>query len=582
MGFLIQAWNVQTPDDLKELGKNVVFDAFARVIPGVGTCKIMFDIGRGVVVVTVGYTFNQLNADLIDALYTGRAGRVNQGVEGKVAGELRDAVEAVLPETVVLRATDDAGKVSITVDQGGVYRHFFTKWSGARTKYYEVESRELIAGPGGRFVQSHDRLVRALQDAQNRDESGWFGQQTTRYKFDDKSLEEAMRAFAVEVRTLARPVTDKVISEMATRQFWSKGQDVIAEGLQQRLVNDVMASVMETWQTHRAEDLLARREVEYMSSLADVGTMALAIDRHRAGGEPMPEFELEVGANHDDLTAVFDGNEPIPFTCVLKSNRPAPSDVPDCVFEIKEDPYELPPDVKTPKPGTIVKQKVTIRAVLANGTVLAEKTLQIKVRLPDDLLAELKSANWIKFDTTMPNVHVVSEDFYDKRGKITWNGNQFTCTYDRQSEYDFKKVHYAEKQHVVFTGTVNSARKTVDIVLDSDYFQSKRRKELEALEGQPHKYGDVMHTISTQTLSHVESRAMPMGVRNVDAKSVFVEFTLSAAKAATANQASATFTTIEKDNDKQKKNVVKGSFGGSDNRLSVYYVRLVFVTRPQQ
>ena len=68
----------------------------ARVIPGVGTVKIFFDIERGIVNVTVGWALNQANAALVDALYTGEAGRTNEIAAGTVGGRIRDSGICVL------------------------------------------------------------------------------------------------------------------------------------------------------------------------------------------------------------------------------------------------------------------------------------------------------------------------------------------------------------------------------------------------------------------------------------------------------------------------------------------------------
>ena len=130
LGFLTQAVQVKTEEDLKLLGQNIIFDACARVIPGLAQAKVIFDIERGLVVVTVGYLINQANSDLIDARYTGEAGRLNDGTAGKAAGRIRDSGVCVLEAGVVVKEQDAKGNPRIAVNQPALFLGLFKQWLG--------------------------------------------------------------------------------------------------------------------------------------------------------------------------------------------------------------------------------------------------------------------------------------------------------------------------------------------------------------------------------------------------------------------------------------------------------------------
>jgi len=93
---------VKDEESLKALGQNLVFDAFGRVIPGLAHAKVLFDIERGLVTVTVGWALDEANTALIDALYTGEAGRLTEGAEGTVGG--RSAIQASASSTPSISA----------------------------------------------------------------------------------------------------------------------------------------------------------------------------------------------------------------------------------------------------------------------------------------------------------------------------------------------------------------------------------------------------------------------------------------------------------------------------------------------
>ena len=135
-------------------------------------------------------------------------------------------------------------------------------------------SRPVINGPPGKYLQAHDHLVQLIQDAYDKDEPGWFGQTATGYKFADKDLDKAMQLFTEFVRRQAEKDVGEVLAQLAPRQYLKDGEDVIAAGLVQRLTNDVMMGLVETWKTQRTEQMFARRQVEYMARLADLGAMA--------------------------------------------------------------------------------------------------------------------------------------------------------------------------------------------------------------------------------------------------------------------------------------------------------------------
>ncbi|MEI8195096.1 MAG: hypothetical protein WCI73_04225, partial [Phycisphaerae bacterium] len=493
MGFLIQAWQVKTAQDVKELGKNIIFDACQRVIPGLGTFKMIFDIERGLVVITVGYTINQLNADLIDALYTGEAGRTNDGMAGKVAGSIRDSGVCVLPKQLVLKKQDAKQAWQVSIDRSAVYRYYFQQWvsvaGGRQIEYDNLNGRQPLPGPAGNFLTAHDALVQKIQDAYDKDAPGWFGKTATGYKFDDKQLDSAFRAFREQVRPRALVATNTVINTLAPRQYFKDGEDVIAEGLRQRLVDDFLLGLVETWKTHRSEQMLAVRQVEYMAGVADKGLLAQGLYGTLPGGQPMPKFHLEVTVTPPpDASGVIDGSEPVALASVLRCRGPVPSDMSDVVVEVKDAPFELPPGESQIRPGLIVTQKMVVRAVAGggSGTVLDEVALTLKLRLPDDLITLLKAAKRVDITYNGPTSCSIS---YQNNGqarnlngrigvgadpvnfktpqpevKASWSGNSFTIDVDKP--YDKTEDggrHTVSRARTHLTGTLNLAKKTVSV-----------------------------------------------------------------------------------------------------------------------
>jgi len=391
LGFLIQAAEVKEEESLKSLGKNVLFDAFGRVIPGVAHAKILFDIERGLVTVTVGWALNQANTELIDALYTGAAGRLTNTAEGTVGGRIRDSGFCVLADKFVKKVTDKkTNKTSIQIDQTALYLLYYQKWiqgpAGREVPYDEVDSRPLIAGDAGKLLAAHDKLAKAILDIGADIEPSWFGPRQT-WK-DKAELDKAMAEYVKMISPLCKVDTDRVLSESAAREFIQNGRDVIADGLQQRLVSDVISGMIGLWQTHRMEIQYAKRQVQYMAGLADMQAMSESLAEPVTDG-PIPKCDIEVdlglGSRQKTAYTRYGG---LPISCRLKVDASMPPNIKD--IGINMEPLEFTCTNKAEYGKTtlmmvgIQKIRLVARTNKGEGDVLVDKTVEVPLTVDPD------------------------------------------------------------------------------------------------------------------------------------------------------------------------------------------------------
>jgi hypothetical protein len=470
LGYLMQASQVRTPKDLEALGQNLVFDALSRVIPGVAQAKIFFDIEKGLVVVTVGWALNQANADLIDALYTGEAGRLNDGTAGKAGGRIRDSGFCVLPAQLVQKVVDPKSKqTGIRVDQAGVYQSFFTQWvarpAGRDVPFDEINARPPVAGPAGALLAAHDALARALLEVGSEVEPAWFGERPA-YQDQDR-LDKAMKGFVDAFGPLCRKETDRVLAESAVRQFWQSDQDAIAEGLYQRLLGDLIGGMLGTWQTRRLEMQYARRQVERMAGLADLEAMASALAEPATDG-PMPAFDLVVDAGlvgREKTAQTRYGR--LALSVSLQAGDSVPPNMTDVGITLE--PLEF-----VPGPGNegfrrttmalsgIQKVRVVAKADQGRGRVLAEKVVDVPVAIYPDAMHLATLADRFRFelsgDSTITesyrdesrtseghesytvNIPFAGTDKPPHGVPVQWSGNQFTLSVEEEIAQPYENI----------------------------------------------------------------------------------------------------------------------------------------------
>ena len=383
LGFLIQAGQVRSESDVVELGKNVVFDAFTRIVPGVGQFKLAFDIEKGLVNITVGYTINQLNADLIDALYTGEAGRVNDGTAGKVAGRLRDSGFCVLDGKYVKQETDETTKkVSVVVQKVDLYEDSFRKFTGRDPYDKNTPTGERRAAA---VTRSHDELLRHLENQASSAEPAWFGQ-STNVKPSQEMIEAAMTSYHAALLEFTRPAVQGVLSESAVRQYMQNGKDQIEEGLVARYTQDILTGTISAWQTHQIERNQARREVESSANFADMNQFASSMVaetfKARNRSKEKAEYTLDVRLPGGGLDAEMDGDAPVPVQFALRSNTEAPVNVGDVFYEVVPGKISPPDNGKEYVAGEILTQEYLAKAV-CGSEVLAQAEFMLRVRVPE-------------------------------------------------------------------------------------------------------------------------------------------------------------------------------------------------------
>lgn len=381
LGFLIQAAEVKNENDLCELGKNVIFDAFCRLVPAAGTFKIAFDIEKGLVNITVGYTINRLNTDLIDALYTGAAGRLNENLDGKVAGQLRSSGFCVLEDGYVHKETDEkTKKESIVIDRPTMYVDYFKRFTG---RDYNDRATPIAEKRAANLAKYHDALIRLMANQAACQEPAWFGEQTTLKPTTEEML-QAMADYSKALEIFTRPAAQTVLNESAVREYIKDGKNVIEEGLVARFTQDMLLGTMATWQTKQIERNEAKREVESTANFADMSQMAKSIfEKLKPKKTEKPEYRLEVGVTGADLNEELDGSAPIPFRFILHGVGQAPSDAPTVAFEVDQGELSPPKNGKAYQSFERVKQEFTVRAVTDKGETLAEEKFRVTVVLPE-------------------------------------------------------------------------------------------------------------------------------------------------------------------------------------------------------
>lgn len=530
LGYMMQAAQVRDEAALTALGQNLIFDAFSRVIPGVAQARIIFDIQRGLVVVTVGWAINQANADLIDALYTGEAGRLSTAGSGTVGGRIRDSGFCVLPPELVRKVTDEKTRAqAIQVDQSGLYLRSYQQWvqgpAGREVPADEVNSRPLIAGPVGRLLAAHDNLAKAILDVGADVEPAWFGDAK---KWQDKDrLDQAMRAFVEAFGPLCRAETDRVLSESAVREYVVNGRDVIADGLQQRMLADLIGGMIGTWQTRRLEMQYARRQIEHMAGLADMQAMAEALADPVVDGA-MPAFDIVVDAGTT-------GRQPTAYTRYgkldLNISLTAPASVPpnmqDVAITIEPMEFVPAPDSKGFGSTTMAMsgiQKVRLIATADNGKgrVLAEKIAEIPTVVSPDAMHVVRLADQFRFE--VEGESVITETFRDDTRSFEgsqdyelnipyanthqprppvrplWSGNSFTLTWDEELALPFPNIEYEGPVTVKseVKGTVDPKKRTVSFTARQTLVEKERNNS------------GVLSEVTTTTVSFLASD-VPVG-----------------------------------------------------------------------
>lgn len=493
LGYLMQAAQVRDEEALAALGQNLVFDALSRVIPGVAQAKIFFDIERGLVVVTVGWALNQANADLIDALYTGEAGRLSNASAGTVGGRIRDSGFVVLPAGLVRKVTDPKTKApAIQIDQAGLYQHLYRQWiagpAGREVPYDEVESRPLIAGPVGPLLAAHDALAKAILDVGGDVEPAWFGEPQ---KWQDKDrLDKAIAGFVAAFRPLCRKETDRVLWESAVREFYQNERDVIAEGLHQRMLGDLLGGMIGTWQTHRLEMQYARRQVEYMAGLGDMQAMSEALAQPVVDGD-MPQFDIVVASGESRPgRSAYTRYGRLPLSCHLAATTSVPPNMQDVAIAME--PLEFVPGLgnegfrkSTLAVSGVQKVRVVATADNGRGRVLADKIVEVPVAVIPDAMHVATLGDRLHFEVSGEST--ITETFredsrtYEGRQdyafhlpypatqdplppvKPTWSGNHFTLSYEIGIDLPYPNIPYEGPVSVKaeVSGSIDPEKRTV-------------------------------------------------------------------------------------------------------------------------
>lgn len=490
VGFFIQAAEVHDEASLKDLGKNLVFDALARLVPPAATAKLAFDIERGIVVTTVGYTLDQLNDALVDAVYTGEAGRLNDALSGHNAGKIRDAVSPVCPAPFVLKVPEvdpktekPTGKTRIAIDRAGLYLHYLRQWGGTDDYDQEPSVRPPYSGRQGAFLKANDRAVQAMSRAAEKAGPTWFG--SSESYVSDTEVHEALAAFRTAVEKEAREVVNASLTEIVVREFHKGGKNVIEEGLVRRLADDVLCGLMDRWQTDRRARASAFGEAVDMAAMADLSAVAKALQASAHGGAPGADADAvaawyasgenaapgakprptpspaaslaparldlvvkPLGGEAGSTIDAFDSR--VPFTAQLVDQDGKPIDSPLIRVTLKAGPVSPVNPGETVKAGTLVRHDLTATAVDAAGKTVATKTIEVRVHLPDDPLGPFRDSRSVTVlieghrsthaaspsgesrddDDMLEECEVVRLADQGKNGQratLAWSGNSFSA-----------------------------------------------------------------------------------------------------------------------------------------------------------
>lgn len=400
VGQFIAAARVGSVEDAKTLAKNLVFLTLSRLVPWAGQAKLVFDIARGLVTVTVGWSINVVNAELVDALYTGEAGRTSDDAAGTARGALRDSGFAVLDPSAVIRATDEkTGELRIVVDRATVYEQAFRRFTGLDP--YDVPRGDAPEGPTAILVRAHDRFADLLMRQAAEAEPTWvYSTRTPRVtmSLDAADVESAITTLQTSLANWCGREAERVHSESGARSYKSylDTEDAIVRGLRERFAADVLAGMIDAWQTRITAQILAMREIERTAVRSDLSGLAGAVaddvagwlGRGAATGDDAPVYELDVrvdGVKLRDEDA-FDGGKPVRVSGFLRGFGDVGENAPRVRIEVVPGTPKVL-DGKGPKPATgdLIEDLVTVRAVPdGGGAPLAERQVPVRVRLPKD------------------------------------------------------------------------------------------------------------------------------------------------------------------------------------------------------
>ena len=442
VGPLVQAFKVYDQDPrqaaakFKELGKSLVFSTLSRVVPWAASAKIAFDVARGTVVVTVGWAVGKANTALVDAVYTGEAGRTDDAAAGKAWGRIRDAGVSVLPATVVRRVTDEkTGAVRIDVDRDALYLEAFRRWTGADGD--DVPRSSPPRPEAARLTSAHDAFVRVLRKEAEQHGSTWVPDPDHPFvplRLGEREVEEAIAAFEPLLRERAQTEVDAVLSELAVREYRSyldaEGTDVIREGLVRRYASDLLGGVIEHWHVRLTSEVLAARDIERTAVFSDWRAMAgrlheryvpsaqrveplevrlqggrWRVVRREDGstelhgkdakeGEP-PAATLRVQAKASGVPVLdgtaYDGREPVQVRASLEGTGETGDDEKDVKLEISTQRLRKlrkvgdPDDDGPVQAGDVAEDRIVVRALAAGGAgpELARTELVVHVLIPE-------------------------------------------------------------------------------------------------------------------------------------------------------------------------------------------------------
>jgi antitoxin component YwqK of YwqJK toxin-antitoxin module len=482
LGFLIQAGEVKTEQDFKELEKNVAFDAFSRLIPGVGTLKIAFDIEKGLVNITVGYTINQLNNDLVDALYTGEAGRLNDGAAGKVAGQLRDSGFCILPDKYVVKETDEKTKqLSIIIQRPAMYVEYFRQFTG---RDFDDRTTPIGERKAATLARHHDALVKALLDQTTTKEPGWFGESQAPGYVDPEGVSKAMAEYFKALDVFCRPIAQRILAESGVRQYIKDGRDVIEDGLVSRFSQDLLLGTISTWQALQLERVQAKREVESIANFADLNQIAGELRKSFESKPAKPEvkYGIEVRVAGASLDDTLDGSQPIPFRFVLTGNNDAPADAPDVQFDVELGKMSPPANGREYESNERVTQQYTVCAVTADGQKLAQTSFQARVVLPEKkselklLTYELKDDRSGKLMTRY--TYYDAKTLKDPKNKpsVKYETEYGKCYHGKYSEYDSRGR--LQEEITYFFGIKHGVRRYYEAGADNRWLSAETTFEM--------------------------------------------------------------------------------------------------------
>lgn len=407
IGFIRAAAHTGIEDEKawKALGKEAFFWTAAHYLPHVmGTAKMVFDIEHLLVKITLNPVFNDLDANLVDALYTGEWARRSDTPSGW-ATRYREGVDCILTADYILRSKGKDGKPIIQIDQPRLFAERFKSWTGGVE--YDQERR-----PEHPLVKAFDAYRAAREKQLESIEPTWVvdGQFRPSPVPEQGAVREAFDRLWALVTHKCKAEAKEVIANSAVRGSlrYKEEDDRILTGLTERYSHDFIMGMENTLQAELVERLLARRHIERSAALADAEVIAksLAAALDPQGGE-LPEFELQIGDGRHDAAREYDGTEPVPLTCQLRLRGERPANMPDVHMEIiPGEVRNLTDPSRPPRAGDLVRGPVTVRAIAqtGSGAELAKATVELTVRLgqpkPQMEFAPIKPiepGNWVDF-----------------------------------------------------------------------------------------------------------------------------------------------------------------------------------------